>query len=273
MNPEASLIVSVYKSLQDLRSILFAASKQSFKNFEVIISEDGDSEGITQVLSSQPFINPSQILHLSQPDLGFRKNRALNRAVMAARSPYLIFIDGDCVPGPRFIESHLRSRSPLRVAAGRRVELGPRWSAAIRSKPHTLEKIAGNLRYFLSAPSLLLDNVKNYESGIESWLLQRAHPEAELDIVGCNFSCEKATIEKVNGFDEDYKDPGLGEDTDLQWRFEEIGIRTKNIKFLAPLFHLHHSLAYGFSQRNRELYIQKKQERLFFCRNGISSIK
>jgi len=269
MSLEASLIISVYKSAQDLRCILYALSRQSFRNFEVIVSEDGESEEISKVLATQSYINESKVLHLTQTDSGFRKNRALNRAVSAAHSPYLIFIDGDCIPASRFVESHLRSASPKFLSAGRRVELGKKWSAAIRGNPKVLDSIDGNLRYLLAAPSLFLDNVKNYESGIRSSFLQQLSAKPYLNIVGCNFSCPRALIEKINGFDEAYNEPGIGEDTDIQWRLERVGVRARNVKFLVPLFHLYHPVAYDFSIRNQEIFYKRTASGNPVCERGI----
>jgi hypothetical protein len=37
-------------------------------------------------------------------------------------------------------------------------------------------------------------------------------------LVGCNFSCFKSDLEKINGFDEDFSMPTTGEDTDIERR-------------------------------------------------------
>ena len=40
--------------------------------------------------------------HVWQEKQGFRRSRILNRAIAAARSEYLVFLDGDSVPHPEF---------------------------------------------------------------------------------------------------------------------------------------------------------------------------
>ncbi len=49
------------------------------------------------------------ITHLTQEDDGGEKNIALNRAIVASKYEYLIFIDGDCVPFDDFIENHVNA--------------------------------------------------------------------------------------------------------------------------------------------------------------------
>ena len=98
---KATLIISVYKNIPTLKAILESLERQTEQNFEVIISEDGQDEGMAAFVASYPFRWPMQ--HLTQEDLGWRKERILNKAVMAAHTDWLVFIDGDCVLHPRFM--------------------------------------------------------------------------------------------------------------------------------------------------------------------------
>jgi glycosyltransferase involved in cell wall biosynthesis len=103
---KASLIIAVYKNVAYLKSVLDSLKYQTVNDFEVIIAEDGDSKGMQEFIASYPFLHPFQ--HITQPDEGWRKNKILNQAIRASKSNWLIFIDGDCVLHPRFIEMHLR---------------------------------------------------------------------------------------------------------------------------------------------------------------------
>lgn len=264
----SSLIVSVYKDAKNLECILGCLTRQTTKDFEVIISEDGSSEEIKSALKCSA-ATALDLQHLTQEDLGFRKNKALNQAIRASRSNHLIFIDGDCVPPNAFIEAHFASREDRSISAGRRVELGPGWSERLRKDPRLIDRLSSNLGYIFAAPSLWLDHCKNYESGFRSSILQRLHPRGHLDLVGCNFSCSKSALEEINGFNEDYEAPGLGEDTDPQWRLEAHGYRMTNIKFLAPLFHLYHPRSYGYSARNEEIFLTNRKLGLSICEAGL----
>ena len=103
---KATLIISVYKHVEFLNAILKSLEQQTEQDIEVIISEDGEDAEMKEFIDSYPRYWP--ILHLTQPDNGWNKEKALNRAVLAAQTDWLIFIDGDCVLHPRFIEMHIK---------------------------------------------------------------------------------------------------------------------------------------------------------------------
>ena len=106
MKYKASLIISIYDNVSFLKVVLDSLMYQTEKNYEIIISEDAEFSEVAKFVRSYPFRNDYQ--HLTQPDQGWRKERALNNAVKAAKSDWLIFIDGDCVLHPRFIEWHVK---------------------------------------------------------------------------------------------------------------------------------------------------------------------
>lgn len=267
----STVIVSVYKSVSELEAILFALEKQSRSDFEIIVSEDGESEQVAEVVSYWKDVLGERLAHTSQPDLGFRKNRALNRSVNASRTERLIFIDGDCVPGKRFVEAHGFCLEHSSLVAGRRVELGPKWSDRLISDPSWSLTLSSTPLYLALLPSLVIDGVKNPESGITSKVLHKLHVNRYVTLVGCNFSCSKDVLESINGFNEDYQSPGLGEDSDLQARFEKIGILPKSGKFLTPIFHLSHPRNYLVSPENIRLYEATKSQRTPKCVNGLNS--
>lgn len=267
-NLSASLIISAYKDARNLECILACLARQTRQGFEIIVSEDGCSGEIRATLQHAS-LESLFIQHLTQEDQGFRKNRALNRAVLAARTEHLIFIDGDCAPPNTFIQAHIESAEANAICAGRRVELGPGWSEKLRKEPALIDRLSTNYGYTLAGPSIWSDSSKNYESGFRSKLLQRLHPKKKLNLVGCNFSCNKAALERINGFDESYEAPGLGEDTDVQWRLEAQGYRMKNIKFLAPLFHLHHPRTYGYSRKNEQIFLSTRASGRSVCEKGL----
>ena len=123
---KASLIISVYKNTAALDAVLHSLEQQTEQDFEVIISEDGEDAGMAAFVTSYVWRWPMQ--HLTQADEGWRKERALNRAVAAAKNDWLIFIDGDCVLHPRFIEWHVRYQQRGVLLAGKRVKLNPELS-------------------------------------------------------------------------------------------------------------------------------------------------
>jgi glycosyltransferase involved in cell wall biosynthesis len=267
----ASVIISVYKDHVALRLILQALLSQSMDAFEIIISEDGESQEIASVRTEFEKEFGARLEHLFQKDLGFRKNRALNRAIIQARSNYLIFIDGDCIPHSEFVKSHYDSRETHTVCCGKRVDLDPTNSEAIRQKRLLVSQLEKPLFYLSKAHNLIRKGTRHYESGIHSNLLQFITKSRKINIVGCNFSCHKTDLEMINGFDERYESAGTGEDSDIQWRMEGIGIKMKNIRFIAQLFHLHHKRS-GLSHANESIFESVKRENTLVCKNGIKKL-
>lgn len=265
---KASLIISVYKNVSDLKAILDALEFQTVKDFEIIISEDGESDVMKAFLAS--YSSAFSIIHSSQADTGWRKNQALNNAIRRANTPYLIFIDGDCVLHTHFIENHLRFASPKAILAGKRVKLGEKFSAKLRE---------GNLPRFQNSFlantfALFRDGVKFFEEGIY------VNPDGPLSVIankrsmrwlkGCNFSCYKSALVDINGFDEDYQKPAIGEDIDLVWRFKGLGYHLFSLRNYAVQYHLHHKENWTSQEENIALMVKKQAANAFRCKNGLN---
>jgi glycosyltransferase involved in cell wall biosynthesis len=266
---KASLIISVYKDIEALKCIFRALEFQTEQNFEIIVSEDGNSETMREFVAPYLKVIPA-IQHLSQEDQGFRKTRALNRAILAAKSDYLIFIDGDCIPHKRFIESHVRERDSRRVCSARRLEMGKTFSTKLRNDPDFIKDLSNSLSYLKNLLRIHADGGKNPEAGFYSRLTHSFVRQKKPAIVGCNFSCTKEAMFSVNGFNEEFESPGLGEDSDLEWRLLRAGYETKNIKFLAPLFHLYHDRAAFLEPKNVEIFNLTKQRDEWRCSKGLA---
>ncbi len=265
-----SVIVSVYKDTQSLELILNSLLHQSVDDFEIIVSEDGDSKQMREFM--RPYAENERIVHLQQSDEGWRKNVALNNAVRASKGEYLIFIDGDIIPYGDFVQKHRESITHSRILCGKRVELGPFFSSLIRKKRLNaiwIEKLFG-----LFLPFLLLDKARHAEEGIKlrkgSWLERRMNRKRPM-IIGCNFSCFKKDLEYINGFDEDYTAPSVGEDIDLTWRFQHFGIDSKSVRYLANTFHLYHPRTWNKETVDANNAIMKKKwdNGEFICKNGL----
>jgi hypothetical protein len=55
-------------------------------------------------------------------------------------------------------------------------------------------------------------------------------------------SLHKKALLLINGFDERYIHPTVGEDDDIECRLKNAGFKVKNLKYLAIQYHLHHKL-------------------------------
>ena len=263
----STVIISVYRDVRALELILDSLAKQTSTSFEVIISEDGCCEEMRDFVATCH--HPFPVSHLAQADNGFRKNIALNRAVIHAHTNHLIFIDGDCVLHPGFVQAHQRYRSPGIAATGRRLEVGEHISQSLRDGSIALSYLTSATGYLLHAPALHRDHAKNLESGIYSELLHRLTSKREIRLLGCNFSCHRSDLERVNGFDERYRSPGIGEDSDIDLRLTRAGVVIRNVKFSAIQYHLYHPRRYQVSEENKSLYQQAERSDSFVCEHGM----
>lgn len=270
--PTSTIIISVYKDTEALSLILESLLNQTYAVDQIIISEDGNSIEMANFIekAKEHFSN---LIHLTQLDNGWQKNRALNRAIAAANTDYLIFIDGDCVPYPQFIEEHLNLQEKNNVLCGRRTEPGQYFSQLLRSKKLSVQQFTSN--YILNFFSLKKDHVRHYEDGLylgsKSLLFRliRSSSKKENHIVGCNFSCYKNDLLRINGFDEDYTMPTTGEDTDIERRLRHFGINMKSCRNAANVIHLYHKKIFNpdITKKTEALMHNKANE--FICKNGI----
>jgi GT2 family glycosyltransferase len=117
-------------------------------------------------------------------------------------------------------------------------------------------------------PTIHFDSGKNPESGVYWPLLQKLIRKSP-NLIGCNFSCHKNTIEVINGFNEDYKILGTGEDTDIEWRFRKAGFIIRSLKFTAPLYHLFHKRSVPQDDLNQKILKETKAANKWRCENGL----
>ena len=265
---KVSIIISIYQDIEALNCILYSLSNQTEKNFEIIITEDSESNIVNDYITSNPYPD-LHIKHLTQNDNGWRKMSAVNRAIAESNSDYLIFIDGDCIPHTMHVETHLNNKEKNIVLTGRRVYLGDKYSKNIRKTPSLLLKIENRKYFLLHIIQLHQDKIKCYEVGLRSSLLQTLTKNKHVSIVGCNFSMHKEDILKVNGYDENLVGPGA-EDDDLALRLRAVGIKEKSVKFITPVYHLDHEVKHYGSSENKKITEKSLRNKQYFALNGIN---
>ncbi|ART82336.1 glycosyl transferase family 2 [Oceanisphaera profunda] len=259
---KVSIIVSVYKDVGALNLIVQALHSQTYKNFELVIAEDGNDPAMLQYIEG---IEGLEVKHTTQEDKGIRKNRSTNNGIIASDGDYLIFIDGDCIPYSTFVDAHVKLSETKTVLSGRRVNLGPDYSEKIRSKKITSLQLEKNyLRWYRS---ILKDAVERHtESGFYFrpegffYKLIFRHFKNTVAIIGCNFSCFRSDILNINGFDENYGETSVGDDTDIDWRLQASGCNIKSAKNVANMFHLYHSRGFRDTIKN-SVELKKMNER------------
>jgi len=244
---KVSLIISVYNDLAALALILKSICKQSYKGtIEVIIAEDKQCLNMQDQVQQwrNQYIFP--IKHIHQEDIGFRKCKILNQAIREASADYLIFIDGDCILHKHFIREHVQFAQKGRVVYGRRVML----SALL-----TRKLVATQNLYLLHFFILFLTTCKRLDAAL---FLPFSEPKEKIGFWGHNWSIHASDIKLVSGFDEAYNQAGIGEDTDIEWRLQQKGIRFLRIKNRAIQYHLYHKSNYPDTKKVEEILANKK---------------
>ncbi len=261
---EISVIIAYYDNPRNLEILLAAFRRQSFKDFEIIIAEDNNDPKTEAFLQSNKDKYFFTIQHVNQEEkIGFRKATMLNKAVRIARGSTLVFIDADCIPHPEFLKEYKKNTKSGVFLFGRRVLLGKKITGTIYE-----EKSLSPLRF----PSLLLSDSTLKKEGLYWPYFELHFKESKLS--GCNWGIKKKDLISVNGFDEDYVRPGVGEDHDVEWRLKAKGIKMKSIKNKAIVFHLFHpkNSTKDDALFNDSLMDQKKQARQVSCINGLNKL-
>ena len=264
---KASIILAFYNKINYLKLVLAGFERQTNHDFEIIIADDGSNKDVTEELEKLSVDYSFPILHLWQEDKGFRKNKILNRAIISAKNGLLIFVDADCVPHKNFVEEHLNNSCENYCLTGRRVNLSEKITSTL-----TPEKIKSGLlenNFFLIKDGLF-GNSYDVEKGLyfRNKFLREYFNNKKRGLLGCNFSIHKSDLLKINGFDERYEAPSIGEDSDVQFRLELAGMKIKSLNNIAVQYHLYHKLQ-DRPQKNLDLFEKVKKSKLAFTPFGI----
>ena len=270
---KVSIIVAVYKDTKALELVLDSLKYQTYKNFEVVVVEDGDSNEMREFISG---VKDLQIKHTTQEDMGVRKARSQNNGVLVSEGEYLIFIDGDCLLYTTFVEGHVRLAEDGCVLSGRRLNLDQNLTTKLREGSITSLEIEKHLlwRYLY----LAFDKNARFEQGIrvspDSWIYKTFIDKRQRNtsILGCNFSCFKKDMVEINGFDESYGESAVSDDMDLDWRFRSYGLRLKSCKNVANMMHLFHK-AHDRGDASAQVVLMRQREAKgeYVCEKGLNS--
>lgn len=99
--PRYSVIIPVYNRPQEVDELLESLTKQTFKNFEVIIVEDGSKSCCDHIV--QLYSNQLSIQYLFKPNSGPGPSR--NFGYRHAKGEYFVVFDSDCIIPEKYFES------------------------------------------------------------------------------------------------------------------------------------------------------------------------
>jgi glycosyltransferase involved in cell wall biosynthesis len=235
-----SLIVAVYNRADALDAVLRSLARQTDKNFEIIIADDGSGPEVRAVIDAWWPKLGVPIRHVWHEDRGYTLPEIRNKAMLVARGSYIIWLDGDCIARSDFVATHRALAEPGYFVAGNRVLLSQHLSERI---------LAGRLEpenwNFLRWLSLRARGEANRVFPLLSLPLgpaRKLKAHQWEGVRGGNMAFFRSDLERVDGFDAAYVGYGP-EDSDTVIRVIRSGIKRKDGRFATGVLHLWHKEA------------------------------
>ena len=116
-----SVILTTYKRENALDAVLRGLARQTDRNFEIIVADDGSDPATRNLVESRATGFDMVLKHVWHVDRGFRAGEVRNRGILASRGSYCVFLDGDCIPRPDFIAVHRDLAEPGWFVTGNRI--------------------------------------------------------------------------------------------------------------------------------------------------------
>lgn len=275
--PSVAVIVATYNKASYLAVTLRQLARQTTLPNEIVIADDGSGKNTQDVIKAFSVEFPSlNVKHSWHKDQGFRKCAALNKAIRAATSDYVLFIDDDCACPAYFITNHLARTTQGSFTVGSSIHLNNKITQNILD--------LGNISGFLNLPKQT-----------KFQLIEASTPRRRLKLFwrialsgvavgrifdrfyifsrifrGGNSGAWLQDLIKVNGFNEDMT---YGhEDKELGIRLQNAGLKLRQVRYTAVNYHLHHDRTYVDQKvrKTQELQCRKmRKSGQKICKNGL----
>jgi glycosyltransferase involved in cell wall biosynthesis len=239
--PKISIILSTYNAEEWLEKVLWGFNFQSYKNFEIVIADDGSGPKTKELIEAMAKKVFYEIIHVWQEDDGFQKSRILNKSVVVCTADYIIMTDGDCIPREDFVLVHyLNKKSGYFISGG--YYMLPMNISKFITLPDIEKQHCFNINWLKEKGiPKTFKNRKLTSRGFISKILNTFTP-TNASWNGHNSSGWKKDILNVNGFDERMQYGG--QDRELGERLFNFGIKSKQLRYSAVCVHLDHKRGY-----------------------------
>jgi glycosyltransferase involved in cell wall biosynthesis len=259
--PDVSVVLAAYERAGDLDVVLAAFADQRGAPAEIIVADDGSGDGVRDVV--ERWKGTIDVAHMWQPKDGFRKARALDRAALAVRGDYLVFLDADCVPRRGFLDAIREGARPGWFLSTKRLMLGEDFSRRVVRQKLPIWRWSA-WTWFVRAP---------HEVGRPGYLLPLrdrrrpwrtdspdfAPPYLAYSLMGV----ARSDFERVNGYDARCRRVDDGEDQDLAIRLRRSGLRCGWAGPASTVLHLWHPLrSYRVEDRVPVFRVTEQEDRI-----------
>ena len=264
-----SVIISTYNKPDWLQKVLWGFDCQTYKDFEVVIADDGSGHETKDLIKAMQERVSYEIRHVWQEDEGFQKCRILNKAISACSTDYIIMTDGDCIPREDFVQVHYLNKEPAHFISGGYYMLPMNISIAI-AKEDIQEQHYFDISWLRKKgiPKTFKNN-KLTANGFISKLFNTFTP-TNASWNGHNSSGWKNDILNINGFDERMQYGG--EDREFGERLSNFGIKSTQLRYSAVCIHLDHERSYRTPEaiaKNMVIRKEVKQNKSVWTYHGI----
>ena len=260
MHPELGLIINTHNQPDYLARVLKVVSSQTSKPDEVLLADDGSGEETRRVFSIWAAAQAFRAEHIWQPSEGFRRARILNQTIARAQSGYLVFLDGDTLPHPRFIADHRRLGRQGTFIQGHRALVQQRAAAWFGSRGLRLDR----------RRALWQGQLAGLKHAFR-WPCPLLRPRRDLrGIRGCNLAIWRDDLIRVNGYNEAFVGWGR-EDSELAVRLMNQGVRRLDVRGQALCYHLWHPPASRAGLgANDDLLARAQADKATRCERGLN---
>ena len=259
--PSVALIVTTFNRPDAMECVLESIEGLQKMPDEVVIADDGSGEETRDLIEHWKKRLPLQ--HVWHEDQGFRAAAIRNRAVAATKSDYLIFLDGDCLVDPTFVDHHLQLSERSSFVPGSRILMSQELTHEVLSGQANV--LSWGISRWLWARVIRHANRMTPFVKIPDGVWRKWRKKEWRGVRTCNLGLWRKDFDAVNGFDEEFHGWGH-EDADLAIRLIRNGVFRKDGNFGYPVVHLWHS-------SNRDFMEPKLRKMLQDSIDGLRPIR
>jgi hypothetical protein len=205
MPARASVILQTSGQVHALDRSFESFARQSRLDFELVVAHAGSGQSVAEWLHERGRRMPVRIEHVAVDGASDRAE-TLNRAVLASRGAWLIFVAGDALAPAGFVEAHLSSSAAGRYLVG----------ACLRQSAGASDEASDAA----TCPRHLAGATSRLRFALGAW--RRDDP------LGQSFSVERESFFRVNGYDLGYRQAAQQE-LNLRKRLQLLGLRPRTL--------------------------------------------
>lgn len=264
-----SVILTTYDQPAWLEKVLWGFETQTFRDFEVVVADDGSAAPTQAVIERMRGAVGFPIRHVFQPHDGFGKCRILNKAIAKSAGEYVFFTDGDCIPRRDLLAVHAAHARRGSFISGGYLKL-PMMTSQLITTEDILAGRATDYAWLRTHGVPWTRQLARLRwRGAAAALLDAITPTGAT-FNGHNASVWRDDLLRVNGFDERLQWGGL--DREIGERLENAGIGGRQFRHRALVVHLDHARGYKNAAsiaRNRAIREEVARKRLTRSAVGV----